>query len=406
MDLNIPISVGVKSYYKIERISAKTGRVRYSSGWSNNVLLTNGRNEIGLQSNWFNYVQVGTDATAPAAGQTGLLGFVGSTNNVEEDTWGAAGSPPYYGWRRKRFRFLPGAVVNNLNEVGVGWSASSGATLAFRALLEDITGTQVTVTPLADEYVDVVCEIRYYPPLTDVTGTVTLNGVVYDYILRACQVTSSTLWGSYIGTLAQHLDLSFSSYWQAYDGDIQTIDLAPNGVAYPADGANAYNLAYSNNSYERQMAQIGGPGAWNATTGKLLRSFIFTSTMGRFQIQFDSQSNPGFGIPKDDNYNLKLQFVVRWKEAGPIFSGPVATQNWTNGVAITPLDISTYFPSDMPEPITYTVVAGSLPAGLSLNASTGVISGTPTTPSSGTLAINCENEVGDASTNEFNWTVA
>jgi hypothetical protein len=394
----------LKSYYKVERISSKTGRVRWSSGWSNNVLLTSGRNAMGSQSGWFNYCQLGTDATDPVAGQTGLLGYVNGTNNVEEDTFGAEGSAPYYGWRRKRFRFLPGEVSGNLNEVGVGWAAS-GSTLVFRALLEDITGTQVTVTPLPDEYVDVICEIRCYPPLEDVTGTVDFNGVTYDYLIRAAEVTSGTFWGSFIGDQVGHKD-TFTSWWQAYDNDISTIDQAPNGVVYYSDGTNAYDIAYSNNSYQRQMAQIGGPNAWNATTGKKLRSFRFVTTLGAYQIQFDSQASPGNGIPKTDAYNIKFQFVLGWAEAGPIFTGPVATQNWSNGVAITPLDISTYYQAGLPEPITYTVVAGTMPSGLSLNSSTGVISGTPDTVSSGTLQIQCENEVGKASTNEFSWTVA
>ena len=409
MDQEIVVAgppVCLASRYKVERRCARTGKLRFTTGWSNNALLTAGRNAMGTTNGWFNYCHLGTDATAPAAGQTGLLGFVAGTNNVEETSFGANGSAPWYGWRRRRFRFLPGeAGPANLNEVGIGWGAS-GATLAFRSLLVDITGTQVTVSPLADEYVDVVAEIRNYPSLTDATGTVTLDGVVYDYIVRACNVTDGTLWGSYIGETVGHKDL-FSSWWAAYDNDINaTLDLGPSGVLYQADGTNAYDIAYSSNSYERQMAQIGGPNAWNATTGKKLRSFIFTTTLGRFACQFDSQSSPGNGVPKTDTYNLKLQFVVRWAEAGPVFTGTVSAQSWTNGVAITPLDISSYFQPYLPEPITYTVDAGALPAGLSLNASTGVISGTPSAVSSGNLTIKCENDVGDDTTNNFAWTVS
>jgi len=404
----IPIklgSVGVKTRYKVLRISAVTGEIRQETGWSNNVLLTSGRNQLATQSNWAFAVQLGTNNTAPDAGQTGLLGYVNGTSNLIENLVGAQSVAPYYGWRRKRFRFTPGQVSGNLSEVGLGWATGSGATIAFRALLEDITSTQTTVTPLPDEYVDVVVEIRYYPPLYDRTGTVTLNGVVYDYIIRAAEVNDSIWWGSKAGEAIGHLDL-FSTYWQAYDNNIGTIVQSPSGVAYQPDGTNAYDIAYSNNSYQRQMAQVGGPSAWNATTGKKLRSFRFVTTAGAYQIQFDSRASPGNGIPKTTGFNIKFQFVIGWAEAGPIFiNGPIAAQNWTVGIPVS-LDISTYFPAEMPDPITYTVFAGSLPAGLSLNASTGLISGTPTTPSTGNLTIECENEVGDDTTNNFAWTVA
>ena len=59
--------------------------------------------------------------------------------------------------------------------------------------------TQTTITPLADEILDVVVEVRYYPPLTDTTGTVTLNGIDYDYIIRAASITNVAGWGEFIG---------------------------------------------------------------------------------------------------------------------------------------------------------------------------------------------------------------
>lgn len=309
-----PQNLGVKTRFQVQRISALTGELRQQTGWSYNTLLTSGRNQLATQANWANAVQLGTDNTAPAAGQTGLLGYVNGTTNKEETVFGAQGSAPWYGWKRIRFRFTPGQVSGNLNEVGLGWSTAAGSTIAFRALLEDIDGIQTTVTPLPDEYVDVVVEIRYYPPLGDNVGTVDFNGETYDYIIRAAEVTSSTYWGSDIGSAIGHKDLSFVTYWQAYDGDLGTLDQSPNGVAYPADGANAYDIAYSNNSYQRQMAQIGGPNAWNATTGKKLRSFRFITTAGAYQIQFDRQSSPGMGIPKTTAFNIKFQFVLGWQE--------------------------------------------------------------------------------------------
>ena len=90
----------------------------------------------------------------------------------------------------------------------------------------------------------------------------------------------------------------------------------------------------------------------------------------------------------------------------PVFSGTIPAQEWTVDEAITPLDVSGYFGSPSPAP-TYSVSAGALPAGLSLNTSSGVISGTPTTATTGSFTIGCSNVAGSDDSNSVAWeTVA
>ena len=71
-------------------------------------------------------------------------------------------------------------------------------------------------------------------------------------------------------------------------------------------------------------------------------------------------------------------------------------QSWTQNTAITPITVPAA--SGTPTP-TYAAV-GSLPAGISFNASTRVISGTPTAVGSGTIRIRATNSEGTA-----DWTV-
>jgi hypothetical protein len=404
--INIPLQLGVKTSFKLVSVNPETGRELELTGWSPNIMLTTGRNKLSTQDNWDSAVQVGTDATTPAAGQTALLAYVAGTNQVEETDTGNASSAPYYGWKTRRFRFLPGSVSGNLAEVGLGWGTTdTGDNLGFRALLVDINGDQTTVTPLIDEYLDVIVEIRLYPPLDDVTGTVVFDGVTYNYILRASLVTG-IYWSANIGReIGEHSP--FNTTWSAYDGDIgATIDLGPSGIAYPADSADGgYNLAYLNNSYEQRFGFLCGVGGWNATTGKLMRSLQVVSRAGAFQIQFDSQSNPGNGIPKTDSYTMGVQFTIAWSDAGPRFSGSVPAQNWFTGLPVS-LDIASYFTAEAPLPWEFTLIAGSLPTGVTLNATTGLISGTPTVVSSGNAQVKMENDVGFDITNLFAWDVA
>ena len=308
--------VGIKTYYKFFGVNMLTGKSRELSGWSGNVILTSGKNNLATRSTWFHACQLGTDSTTPAATQTGLLGYIDGTATIISEINGAQSSAPYYGWKRKIFRFDPGGAIanENLSEVGVGWNTAAGDTLVARALIEDITGVQTTITPLADEWLDVHVEMRYYPPLGDTTGTITLAGQVYDYTVRAANVTAQAYWANYIGTKITSYCESIGQ-WKAYDDDIGSIILSPSGLSYASDNTNDYQNSYVNNSYETVIGMSVGPYGWNATTNKLFRSFMFETTAGQYQVEFDDQSNPGFGIPKTTLYTLRLQFILGWTEA-------------------------------------------------------------------------------------------
>ena len=66
----------------------------------------------------------------------------------------------------------------------------------LRALILDGGGSPTTLTILSDETLDVTYTIRVYPPTTDVTGSITLDGVSYGYTIRPCNVSTSGT-GSY-----------------------------------------------------------------------------------------------------------------------------------------------------------------------------------------------------------------
>lgn len=88
------------------------------------------------------------------------------------------------------------------------------------------------------------------------------------------------------------------------------------------------------------------------------------------------------------------------------FTGTVPAQSWVEDSAITPLDLSSYFSGDL-TPFSYAVTTGTLPAGLSLGASTGIISGTPTTPAAAVSIVVTATDDGTntAATNAFDITI-
>jgi len=405
------IKVGIKGLFQLEAfkpILNDAGEIigevensrREIMPWSPNMLLTSGKNRMGSHSDWLNACQVGDDGTLPTVNDTGLLGYTVGTSNIQDTIVGAQGSYPWYGFKRKRFRFALGAVVGNIAEVGVGWSTANGPNLVSRTLIVNIFGDPTVATILADEILDVNYEFRYYPPLVDSIGTVTLNGVDYNYKIRASEVSNSTAWGLYIG---EDIGVkgSLVADWQAYNGTIGAITLAPNGVAAPINETSWGAQVYSNNSFQRVLYCQCGPTGWNAPGG--IRSIRIKTSAGYYQTEFGSIATDA-PIPKNSSFTMYMEWIISWVTATPIFSGTIGNQSWTIGVDPS-FDTSTFF-SGAPDPITYSLYNGILPTGTSLNSSTGVIEGTPTTSESGVITIQCANAVGEAVSNEFSWSVS
>lgn len=325
----IHVGIGVKSFFKLEafkpvlnaygeplldrfgREIEKPGSRRELTGWFPNKLLDNGRNRMGTNSDWMNCCQVGTNNTAPLATDTGLLGYIAGTSSVQDNDVGAQASAPYFGWRQKRWRFPVGSTAANLSEVGIGWSTSAGAYLVVRALIVDGGGTPTTVTPQADEILDVINQFRYYPPLVDDTGVVNLAGTDYDYTIRAAEVNNSGAWGAGIGAEVKVAG-SLTSDWKAYDGNLGTLVQSPSGTSANADSTGWWSDTYSNNSYQRTMNISIGPTGWNLGSG--IRSMRIKTSAGWYQTQFDASSG-GATIPKDSGYTMSMQWIVNWFEA-------------------------------------------------------------------------------------------
>lgn len=308
-DLILPhhLNVGIKGYLRLQTVNKFSGKIRIDTGWFPNLILDTGRNAMGTRSDFIDCAQVGTDNTAPNVGQAAMLGYQAGTTDIQSTLDGQQSStPPYYGWKRRVYRFAAGTVAANLSEAGVGW-ATTGSTLYSRALILDpITQLPTTITPLADEALDLSYELRYYPPTVDVTSpSVTLDGITYDTTTRGAEVNSSN-WSSSIGA-----EVGYASElnWNAYDGNIGTQLQNPSGSSAGPATPVMNNLVYSNNSYERVLTCQVDIDGWNLGAG--IRSLRIRTTAGSFQTQFDA--NPGGAtIPKTTGYTMIMKWKLAW----------------------------------------------------------------------------------------------
>jgi len=304
------LTVGVEGWFEIWAESPSTGIRRLVAPYQKNAVLDNGRNNMAVQNNWMQYCQIGTGSTPPTPSDSSLTGYVTYTDTIQADLNGQQAAAPYYGWRRVTYRFPAGLISNeNLNEIGVGWG-QSGSTLATRALIRDEVGDPTTVTPIGDEFLDVVYEIRYYPPLGDNVQTdVVLEGINYTCTSRAANVTQDR-WSADIGTKFGNYSPNVSSF-RAFDGVIGAITSSPTGNAANCDNANQYDLAYQTDTFFVGVVCNTGTQGWNLGAG--IRSLLMQTTMGEYQTEFEATAG-GATVPKTDLKTINITWNIGFVE--------------------------------------------------------------------------------------------
>jgi len=127
--------------------------------WFNNLVLDAGLDRMSAGP-WINRCSVGTGNSTPIPTQT-TLDNVKATTTVRKATsssYVTTGEP--YFWYRFTWSFGIGVAAGNISELGLGWTNSN---LWNRALVKDGAGQPTTITVLADEYLDVISEVRLYP---------------------------------------------------------------------------------------------------------------------------------------------------------------------------------------------------------------------------------------------------
>ncbi|MFA6193158.1 MAG: putative Ig domain-containing protein [Sulfurimonas sp.] len=104
------------------------------------------------------------------------------------------------------------------------------------------------------------------------------------------------------------------------------------------------------------------------------------------------------------DYTLSGLFTVVAAETPPTFTGTIPSQTATISSAFT-FNASTYFTQTNGDAITYSN-SGTLPAGVTLNSTTGVLSGTPTTIGTySNIIITATDNDGSTNSNSFTFTV-
>lgn len=304
------IEMQVSGLFRIEKFKRDDqgveipGTRTVAADWFPNLILDQGLNYMATLASYVNACQVGTGTTTPASGQTALASYLAGTTATAGSTVTTSASSPYYVALTRTFRFSEGAVVGNIAEVGIGTLAASGTNLFSRSLIKDGSGNPTTITILADESLDVIYQLRYYAPLTDVTGTIVATGNIggtYDYTLRAANVTSVASANAW-NLPASQGDSGTTSGYRAYTGTIGAITSGPSGTT--GDMSSPTAAAYTNGTFYRDRVVTASAAQANLAGG--IRSMLLKLGIGAYQIQFDP------AIPKTATDVVQLTLRLSW----------------------------------------------------------------------------------------------
>ena len=299
-------SIGLSGRYRMEATDINTGKTRFLAEFDN--LITNsGLDRLAMAgSNMLTHFQVGTGTNAPETVDTILGNRRAGTETNFSHSSSYSGAPHYYTTVTYSAQFLAGTATGNLSEVGIGWGNSGtnmvSAILFSRALILDGLGNPTTITITASEVLTVYYYLRYYPNLTDVTGTINISGTNYNYICRPSEVNSAG-WGML------NKGLATQSSFGGYTGAIGAITGLPSGtIGYHFTGSPLSSLGaltYTNGTYYRDLDVFLQINSVNLSGG--IRSISgFNAQVGNFQIQFTPN------IPKDSTKTLLLRIRVSW----------------------------------------------------------------------------------------------
>jgi hypothetical protein len=219
------------------------------------------------------------------------------------------------------------------------------------------------------------------PSISTFAGTFATSGVNSNvksvYVLRRVS-NSVTLW---VNGVQQGAPIAYSTQFSLNR-------ILTDGNAGAAGNSNPSKLYYVKMSKGGVLERHYNPSASNGVGNVLI------DTVGGFNGDL-------VGFPTDNS-----QWVEYAGTPTPIaFNGSVPNQTATVSTAFS-LNLSTFF-SGTQAPFSYALIAGTLPAGLTLNTSTGVISGTPTAAATASgLQIRATDAGSNtAQTNTFSITV-
>lgn len=313
-DITIRIKVG--SEYRAV-LNEGTDR-EYDSGWLPNMILDQGLNYLGVAATAGPTVfcSVGTSSTAVSASQTALGAHLASTSSLSGSSQSNLGASLYQGQVTQTWSFTQGAVVGNITEMGIG-RITGGAELFSRCLIIDGGGTPVALTVVALDQLTVYYRVTATPVLTDLTSSVVISSVTYNFTARLANATqfAASLNAMLVGSIgAPHLGTHLVNATTTYPSTstIGAITSTPSGTSTSITGSSTSTATYTNGNFYNDSTLTVIPSVGNSSggIGAILINFGYggagSASFAQFQYVFTTP------IPKDNTKTLTLVTRFAW----------------------------------------------------------------------------------------------
>lgn len=280
---------------------AANGLLRHDTGFFDNLVLDAGLNRWGTGA-IINGAAIGSGTSAPLANQTQLDSLIAYSTTLQGEGGAAQATAPYFYTLTTTWRFTFGSN-QTIREVGVGWAST---TLFSRALVVDPGGTPTDISMLAGETLDVVYQLRMYPPTTDFAATLAISGTNYDIVGRAINVDQAIDFNSpgNDGISIRRVVAIEANGAVALPGPIGAIDGVPSGTNVSIGSVS--NPAYSNGSLQRQTTVTSGLNDGNVPGGIGAVKVFWRGTNIGYQYGFTPK------LPKDNTKTMTLNFTHSW----------------------------------------------------------------------------------------------
>lgn len=307
----INIKMGICGFYKLEALRRNSSGQEISrrilADWFPNLITDSGMDYLGGGSsganNYLSQCRVGSGNTPPVNSDTTLEVPVAVTATIISNTETVQATAPYFGVNTRTYQFSAGAAAGNLSEIGIGPPVID-TNLFSRALIVDGGGNPITITILPDEILQATYQLRQYPSLVDVPGSVTLDGNLYNLVIRAAFVNNFANAGLQLVSLQAGRD-SFTGGLNSNVYATQTLGAIEAGPAGTAFGTTtSTNAAYVAGTFQRDstysysISQGNPPGGVGAMT--------VAHTRGAYQISFTPV------VPKTSSETFSMTYRWSW----------------------------------------------------------------------------------------------
>lgn len=273
------------------------GTLAYDSGWNSNLITDYGLDTI--DQSFPNWCSIGSSATAPTTGDTSIGTFLAAksshTNPMPNTDYPRPPVAP--NWERysiRKTRFEAGEGTGTINEFTYGW-VNDGTNIFCRHVLP------ASIPKAANQSLDIYYRYTVYPDLTPNTGTVTIDGTLYDW---ECSRYDYDTYNYYV-LANMDFNTTFNSNFLVFDGAKGTSTTAPTGSS--ANSASSFVLT-SGSGFRTRRYTAGLD--WCNTASNTI-TVIATPLEQYFRVQIEVLDNATrtTGFTKDNT----MEMVVDWK---------------------------------------------------------------------------------------------